>query len=46
MVSPYGKLSMYDGTDIIKTDHISTKYRRNKYLGIKYCEYFLCNKHN
>lgn len=40
MVSPYGKLSIYNG-DYINTEHISTKYKKNKYLGIKYCEYFL-----
>ena len=42
MVSPYGKLSIYDGKNYIDTSHITTKYKKNKYLGIKYCEYFLC----
>ena len=33
MVSPYGKLSIYDGKNYIDTSHITTKYKKNKYLG-------------
>ncbi len=42
MVSPYGKLSIYNGSEFFDTSQINSKYKKNKYLGVKYTEYFLC----
>ena len=45
MVSPYGKLSIYNGSEFFDTSQINSKYKKNKYLGVKYTEYFLISKY-